>query len=478
VAERAAGRLPRWRRRDADVGQALLEEFERALELASLLESASDAVVGATPEGIIRSWGSGAERLFGYTSQEAVGQHISMLAPSDRSEEPGAFLRQALDGDRLEQLETERIAKDGARMQVLLSLMAICGPDGSIAGALGIYRDVSEQRGAERALRESERRYHSVVEALSEGVIMQDRRGRVVAFNSSVERILGLSAEEVAAGSPNGGWSLIREDGSPIARPDYPTIVSLRTGEAQQDVVVGVETPDMATRWLSVNSTPLIDAEGERPHAVVASFTDITELRATLSELQEARSEDLRRLALVSEYRDDDTNRHTERVGRSCELMARALGHDEDFTWRIRRAAPLHDVGKIGIPDSILLKPAALTPEEFEVIKTHTAIGGRILCHSRAPVLRMATAIAFTHHERWDGKGYPAGMKEREIPLAGRIVAVADAFDAMTHDRPYRGARSIAQALAELKRCAGSQFDPDVLDAFMALDHDTLVESS
>ncbi|HEY2719081.1 MAG TPA: HD domain-containing phosphohydrolase [Solirubrobacteraceae bacterium] len=470
--------MPSQRRRDAGVGQALSKEFERALELASLLESASDAVVGATPEGMIKSWGSGAERLFGYTSQEAVGQHISMLAPPDRAEEPGAFLRQALDGDRVEQLDTERIAKDGARMQVLLSLMAVRGPDGSIAGALGIYRDVSEQRSAERALKESERRYHPVIEALSEGVIMQDRRGRVVAFNSSVERILGLSAEEVAAGAPNGEWSLIREDGSPIAQLDYPTIVSLRTGDPQKDVVVGVETPDMATRWLSVNSTPLIDAEGERPHAVVASFTDITELRATLTELQEARSEDLQRLALVSEYRDDDTNRHTERVGRSCELMACALGYDEDFAWRIRRAAPLHDVGKIGIPDSILLKPAALTPEEFEVMKTHTAIGGRILCHSRSPVLRMATAIAFTDHERWDGTGYPAGMEELEIPLVGRIVAVADAFDAITHDRPYRGARSVAEALDELRRYAGSQFDPDVLAAFMALDHDALVESS
>ncbi|HEY2217053.1 MAG TPA: PAS domain S-box protein, partial [Solirubrobacteraceae bacterium] len=283
-------------------------EFERALELASLLESASDAVVGVTQEGVIRSWGEGAERLFGYTSEEAVGQHVSMLAPSDRAAEPGGFLRQVLGGDRLEQLETERVAKDGTRLQVLLSLMAVRSPDGAVAGALGIYRDVSEQRRAERALKQSERRYHSLVEALGEGVIMQDRRGRVIAFNSSAERILGLSAEEVASGAPNGEWSLIREDGSPIARIDYPTIVSLRTGESQADVVVGVEVPGMATRWLSVNSTPLIDTDETRPHAVVASFTDITELRATWAELQEARSEDLQRLALVSEYRDDDTN--------------------------------------------------------------------------------------------------------------------------------------------------------------------------
>jgi cyclic di-GMP phosphodiesterase len=451
----------------------------RALELASLVETVSDAVIGVSPKGTITSWSSGAERLFGYAVEEAAGRSIAMIAPAELASEPNDLLQRVLDGEQIEQVETERVCKDGARRHVLISLTAIHDEGGRPAGAVGVYRDQTEQRRAERALLESEQRYHSVVEALSEGVIMQAPDGKIVAFNKSVERILGLSAQEIESGSPDDSqWSLIREDGSPLLVKDYPTMVALRTGEPQSGVVVGVEGPKLARRWLSVNSSPLLAGDGSTPYAAVASFSDITELRATIEELQEARSDDLVRLALVSEYRDDDTNRHTERVGRAAELTARALGHDEEFAWTIRRAAPLHDVGKIGIPDQILLKPAALTPDEYEVMKTHTTIGGRILCHSSAPVLRMATAIAFTHHERWDGAGYPAATKQHAIPLVGRIVAVVDAFDAMTHDRPYRSARPIELALAELQRCSGAQFDPTVVAAFMTLDHSALVERS
>ncbi len=454
-------------------------DFDRALELASLIETASDAVIGVSPNGTITSWSSGAERLFGYAAEEATGRSITLIAPGELASQPQDHLRRALDGERVEQVETERVCKDGGKRQVLISLTAIRDETGRPAGAVAVYRDLTEQRRAERALLESEQRYHSVVEALNEGVIMQEPGGKIVAFNKSVERILGLSAQEIASGSPEDSeWSLIREDGSPLLLEDYPTIVALRTGEPQSGVVVGVEGPKLARRWLSVNSSPLLSGDGSAPSAAVASFSDITELRATIEELQEARSDDLMRLALVSEYRDDDTNRHTERVGRAAELTARALDQDEEFAWTIRHAAPLHDVGKIGIPDKILLKPAALTPEELAVMKTHTTIGGQILCHSSAPVLRMATAIAFTHHERWDGAGYPAAIGQQAIPLVGRIVAVVDAFDAMTHDRPYRSARPIEQALAELQRCSGAQFDPTVVAAFMTLDHSAIVEQT
>jgi len=470
-------RMPSWRKRDPEPTGTPVE-LTRALELTRLVETASDAVIAVTAKGIITSWGNGAERLFGYSADEASGQHISLLSPGPREDEPSEVLDRVLRGERVERLETQRRAKSGRVLDVLLSLTVVAGDRGGPAGAVGLFRDLSRQRDAERALRESEQRYHTVVEALNEGVFMQERDGSIVAFNKSVERILGLSTEEISAGSPDFvKWSVVREDGSPVEVSDYPTIVALRTGEPQMGVVLGIERPGVPTRWLSVNTTPLTDGDRRKPYAAVASFSDITQLRTTLAELRDARSEDLKRLALVSEYRDDDTNRHTERVGRACELVARAMGRDENFVWTLRRAAPLHDVGKIGIPDSILLKPEALTRQEFEVMKTHTSIGGRILCHSRAPVLRMATAIAFTHHERWDGGGYPAGMKGDAIPLVGRIVAVADAFDAMTHDRPYRPARTVEEALEEISRCAGSQFDPGVAAAFMTLDHQALVES-
>jgi putative two-component system response regulator len=133
----------------------------------------------------------------------------------------------------------------------------------------------------------------------------------------------------------------------------------------------------------------------------------------------------------------------------------------------IRRAAPLHDIGKIGIPDVILLKPCKLSDQEFEVIKTHTRIGAEILSGSKSPLLRLAQRIALTHHERWDGRGYPDGLRGEAIPLGARIVGIVDAFDAMTHDRPYRRAIPAALAVSELWREAGGQFDRALVPLFV-----------
>lgn len=188
-------------------------------------------------------------------------------------------------------------------------------------------------------------------------------------------------------------------------------------------------------------------------------------VRERTRELEEARIEILERLARAAEYRDDDTGQHTQRVGRTSALLARTLGLPDAQVELIRRAAPLHDVGKIGIPDRILLKPEKLGPAEFEVMKTHTTIGAAILSGSRFPLLQLAEKIALTHHERWDGGGFPQGLRGEEIPIEARIVAVADAFDAMIFDRPYRKALSIEEAWEILWDGAGTQWDEHVVEA-------------
>src|SRR5687768_5725682 len=188
-------------------------------------------------------------------------------------------------------------------------------------------------------------------------------------------------------------------------------------------------------------------------------------VRDRTRELEAAQIEIIERLARAAEFRDDNTGQHTERVGQMAALLAKQIGLPDSQVALIRRAAPLHDVGKIGIPDSVLLKLGKLTPEEFEVVKTHTTIGARILSGSRFTILRLAEEIAFSHHERWDGSGY-AGLATDAIPLPGRIVAVADVFDALTQKRPYKEAWSVGDAVEEIKRQRGRQFDPDLVDAF------------
>lgn len=183
-------------------------------------------------------------------------------------------------------------------------------------------------------------------------------------------------------------------------------------------------------------------------------------------ELEAARFEILDRLARAAEYRDDTTGEHTQRVGRTAALVAEALGLDAAEVELIRLAAPLHDIGKIGIPDRILLKAGRLTPEEFEIMKSHTEIGGQILSGSQIPVLVRAREIALTHHARWDGRGYPWGLAGEAIPHSGRIVALADVFDALTHVRPYKPAWTPAEAFDEVRRQAGGHFDPRAAAAF------------
>jgi putative two-component system response regulator len=192
-------------------------------------------------------------------------------------------------------------------------------------------------------------------------------------------------------------------------------------------------------------------------------------------ELEQTRLESLERLARLAEYRDDATYEHPQRVGRTASLLAEKLGLAPDVVKAIGTAAPLHDVGKVGVPDRILLKPSRLTAAEFELMKSHTLIGAEILAGSSWPVLQLAEEIAISHHERWDGTGYPEGTLEDEIPMSGRIVIVADNFDALTHSRPYAEAWDAEKAAAEIRRQSGQHFDPDVVEAFGALDLDFLL---
>jgi putative two-component system response regulator len=186
-------------------------------------------------------------------------------------------------------------------------------------------------------------------------------------------------------------------------------------------------------------------------------------------ELEQAQVEILQRLAAASEFRDDDTGHHTQRVGHLAALLAKEIGLATDHVDLIRRAAPLHDVGKIGIPDSILLKRGRLTAAERRVMQTHTSIGAAMLAGGRSPLVQTAEAIARSHHERWDGKGYPNGATAEQISIEARVVAVADFLDALTHDRPYRKAWSIEKTLETICAARGSHFDPMVVDALVAI---------
>ena len=193
-------------------------------------------------------------------------------------------------------------------------------------------------------------------------------------------------------------------------------------------------------------------------------------------ELKEAQLETTVRLARAAEHRDDDTGKHTQRVGLLCSLVAQSMGWSEHRVQMLRFAAPLHDVGKIGIPDTVLLKPGNFTNIERKIMQRHAVIGADLLSGGHSDIIRTAEIIAKTHHERWDGNGYPHGLIGTEIAIEGRIVAVVDVFDALTHNRPYKKAWPVPEALAEIERQKGRHFDPEVVDHFLTLPIELLTQ--
>jgi putative two-component system response regulator len=224
----------------------------------------------------------------------------------------------------------------------------------------------------------------------------------------------------------------------------------------------------LETRWLHVelrrHNERLEQAVSERTAELAQA---VAGLEAAGDDLRIAQEETVHRLSLAAEYRDDETSAHLERMSRYCAILAAHAGKDEHETDLLRLASKMHDIGKLGIPDAILLKPGRLTPDEFAVMKGHSEIGHEILKGSRSRVARTGAMLAWTHHERVDGTGYPCGLRHDEIPLEGRIAAIADVFDALTTDRVYRGAFPVAEALGILRDGRGTHFDADLLDLFL-----------
>lgn len=219
------------------------------------------------------------------------------------------------------------------------------------------------------------------------------------------------------------------------------------------------------SRWFW--STTL-DARGSRSRFLVL-VEDITDRVRAEQELEQSRTELIERLVRAAELRDPDTGFHIQRMARYCEALGRAVGLDARTRETLFAAAPMHDVGKLGVPDHILLKPGPLTDEERTVMQQHALVGADILSGSKSELIQMAEEIALTHHEHWDGNGYPNKLKGEQIPITGRICAICDVFDALTSHRPYKEALPVAKAAEEIGRLSGTQFDPHLVMAFFSI---------
>ncbi len=222
---------------------------------------------------------------------------------------------------------------------------------------------------------------------------------------------------------------------------------------------------------LAVYQASLEEKVEQRTYELSEALEEVTLARSLT---HDAHLDTIRRLTLAAEYKDKGTAEHITRTGLYSEAVGIAMGLPEEVTDLLPHAVPMHDVGKLGIPDYVLLKPGPLTPEEQATMREHPTIGARILTGSNSPEIQMGEIIALSHHERWDGNGYPNRIAGEAIPLEGRICAVVDFFDALTQNRPYRGAVSVEDTIEMIREASGAHFDPDVVRAFEAAHSDIM----
>jgi PAS domain S-box-containing protein len=314
----------------------------------------------------------------------------------------------------------------------------------------GVAESALERTAA--ALRASEERLRTVVGRAPIVLWAVDRKGIFTLSDGAGLQALGLAPGEAV------GQSVFEM----YAR--FPDVVDyVRRAMAGEEVTA---TVDVGSAIFESHFTPL-RGDGGRVEGVIGVSTDVTERVTAERALRRAREETIHRLARAVEIRSAETGGHIDRMGRFCELIAQRLGMGAEQVELIRMASPMHDVGKLAVPDSVLLKPGPLNGAERAIMETHAEVGRELLAGSGEELPELAASITWTHHERFDGTGYPRGLVGADIPLEGRIAAVGDVFDALTHDRVYRPAMAVEEAVDLMHRASGAHFDPEVLDCFL-----------
>jgi putative two-component system response regulator len=438
----------------------------------AVLQNVADGIVTADEQGVIESMNRSARRLFGYEKNEVIGQPLlSIIAPSwhgDFTESVRAAESLLIAEDSpAEPVETVGARKDGScfPIEIGISEMQI----GQRTFTIAAIRDISDR--VERAEREQRRAQALRREAQLDrvafdeapiGSVITDRDGRIERVNHAICTMLGHTADELRGVH-------ILDFIHPEDRHDSVATVAAMLSP-------GSSTQRFERRYLHSSGRVIevrvaltaIRDDAQEVAQLFAQVEDVTDARRTSRELEQAQFEMLARLAAAAELHDDDTGQHPHRVGDLSVAIAQRIGLPDTQVELLRLAAPLHDLGKIAIADDVLRKPGKLTVDEFEQMKTHTTAGAQMLAGSPFALLAMAEQSALTHHERWDGSGYPTGLAGEAIPITGRIVAVADVFDALTHTRPYKPAWSTADAITEMTSQTGRHFDPQVLEAFLS----------
>ena len=426
---------------------------------AEVLDQLPVAVIATDSDGAITLWNRAAEDSFALVREQAIGRRfddLELVPP--QSESLRAKMRERLSQARAWEGEIHLQDTAGRGFPALVTNSPQENSRGELVGFVGVIVDMTEQRTIESELRDQSQ----ILNHIQSAVITLDLDRRVTRWSPGAERLYGWTAEEVLG--RHAEELALTGSRSGITRKHVQDAV-LADGHWEGEIEV--RRKDGTTFPVLSTNSAILDNEGN-PVGLIGVSLDLSEQKQAEEEVRQARLETIVKLARAVEKRDPETGGHSERIGALAALLAERSGIDEETVELIRISSPMHDVGKIGIPDAILLKPGLLTAQERIEMERHTTIGHEILSDSHSAVLDMAARIALSHHERIDGGGYPFGLAGKEIPVEARIVAVADVFDALTSDRVYRPAFATEKAIEIMRAERGTHFDVEILDLLLA----------
>lgn len=476
----------------ADSRRRLKAEIDRQADLSP------DLIAILSFDGLITRVNSAASQLLGYSGEDLVGQpFLDLVHPDDRDAAAAEVARLVVSDAETFRFQVRVNPRDGTDRWLEVNACS----DVATRTLAAVARDVTERKQVEHEreqaarrlelalneARETNARLHLVAEAVADGLVTVDEAATILRFNRAAERIFGYQREEVIGKKVNvllgipGQESyvarFVRTGDETIIGAYHETLGRRKDGSTfPMELLLGEATHEGERIFIAVVRDITERRQREETQAHQQEVLELAvrertkELRHRTAELDEARLETLSKLALAAEYRDDQTFEHAQRVGNTAARLGELLGLTTIEVERIRQAAPLHDIGKLAVSDTILLKRGRLTHEQWQKMRSHTVVGHGILAGSHSEVLALAAEIALTHHEWWDGGGYPNQLQGEQIPLSGRIVALADVYDSLTHDRPYKRAWTVERAVEEIQGHRRTHFDPAVVEAFDRLD--------
>ena len=424
---------------------------------ANVLHQLPAGIIASDTDRRIYQWNRGAEKIFGISAEDAIEKYVDDLGliPPESQEAREEMMGTVASG-RTWEGEIELVGPGGRIFPALVTNSPTRNQRGDVVGYIGVTVDLSDQRMFESELLVQ----GQLLDQVGAAVIGLDPERRVTHWNRGAETLSGWRRRE-AVGRTLPEIGLLDGDAQgPAAARGEMTAGGSWEGELEMTRKDGSSFPTLTS------VSPTRDPKGELT-GFVGVAVDISARKRAEEEARRARHETLTRLSRAVETRDRETGDHIERIGDISAMLAERLGLEPELVELIRVSSPMHDVGKIGIPDEILLKKGKLTAEERSEMERHAQFGHDILAGTGTELLDMAAVIALTHHERVDGNGYPQGLSGDEIPIEGRIVAVADVFDALTSDRVYREAMSTETAVRIMREGRGSHFDAEVLDALL-----------